>query len=83
MKTFIVKVVSAKSPHTVVVEKEQIKVHPLYGKRMRRIKRMKAHVENLEVAMGDMVKIRESKPISKEKHFIVTEVITIKSKRVV
>lgn len=81
MKTFTVKVVSAKSPHTVVVEKEQIKIHPLYGKRMRRMKRMKAHVDTLEVKMGDMVQIRESKPISKEKHFIVTEVITIKSKK--
>lgn len=67
------KVVSNKMQKTIVVRVERKFRHPLYKKTIIRHKKYKVHNEKLELKMGDMVKIRESRPISKEKHFIVIE----------
>ncbi|MFC5370540.1 30S ribosomal protein S17 [Arcanobacterium bovis] len=68
-------VVSDKMDKTVVVEVEDRRKHPLYGKVMTRTKRVKAHDENNEVHVGDLVKIMETRPLSATKHFRVVEII--------
>jgi small subunit ribosomal protein S17 len=68
-------VVSDKMDKTVVVEVEDRRKHPLYGKVMTRSKRVKAHDENNEVQVGDLVRIMETRPMSATKHFRVVEII--------
>ena len=68
-------VVSDKMDKTVVVEVEDRRKHALYGKVMTRTKRIKAHDENNEVHVGDLVSIMETRPLSATKHFRVVEVI--------
>ena len=68
-------VVSDKMDKTVVVEVEDRRKHPLYGKVMTRTKRYKAHDEHNEVHVGDLVSIMETRPLSATKHFRVVEVI--------
>jgi small subunit ribosomal protein S17 len=65
------RVVSDKMQKTVVVKVERIKHHPKYKKRYKVHKKYKAHDEKGECRVGDMVVIQESRPISKEKHWIV------------
>jgi len=69
-------VVSDKMDKTVVVAVETRKVHPLYKKAIRVTKKYKAHDENNACKIGDIVKISETRPLSKEKHWRVTEVIS-------
>ena len=73
-RTFMGRVVSNKMQKTVVVVVERTRRHPLYGKVMRVSNRFKAHAE-MACNEGDRVKIIESRPISKEKHWLVVEVI--------
>lgn len=68
-------VVSDKMDKTVVVEVEDRRKHSLYGKVMTRTKRYKAHDENNEVRVGDLVSIMETRPLSATKHFRVVEII--------
>ncbi len=70
-KTFIGKVVSTKMNKTVIVLVEHSFAHPLYKKAMRRIKRYACHNESLDLKVGDMVSIAETKPMSRRKHFVV------------
>jgi small subunit ribosomal protein S17 len=58
---------------TVVVKVERKFRHPLYRKIIIRHKKYKAHNEKLELVIGDKVKIEETRPISKDKHFNVIE----------
>lgn len=67
------KVVSTKMQKTVVVEVERMFRHPLYKKVIRRHKKYKAHNEKLDLKEGDLVRIKECAPISKDKHFVVIE----------
>ncbi len=69
------KVVSNKMDKTIVVEVSYLKKHRLYKKAMRRTSRFQAHDEENSCKMGDMVRIEECRPISKEKHFRLVEVI--------
>ena len=71
------KVTSNKMMKTVVVEVENSYRHPLYGKVVHRAARFKAHDEK-GCQMGDTVTIVESRPISKEKHWVVEEIHTRK-----
>ncbi len=65
-------VVSNKMTKTVVVEVASFKKHPKYGKFIRRTKNYKAHVEDSAAyKVGDKVTIQETRPISKDKHFLV------------
>ncbi len=66
-------VVSTKMIKTVVVMVERKFRHPVYHKVIVRHKKYKAHNEKLDLGLGDIVKIEETKPISKDKHFIVVE----------
>jgi len=68
-------VVSDKMNKTVVVSITRLKEHPKYKKRYKVTTRYKAHDENNEFKVGDKVLIRETKPISKDKRWVVTEII--------
>ena len=73
MQSFKGVVVSAKAAKTVSVAIEYTYKHPKYKKILRRTTKILAHNEIAEVKEGDKVEIVKSKPISKNKHFIVTK----------
>lgn len=75
-KTFIGKVVSFKMQKTVVVEVERKITHPLYKKVLKRSRNFKADTNSLELALGDKVKVVETKPYSKDKYFKVERKIS-------
>jgi len=64
-------VVSDRMQKTIVVEVVRIKEHPKYKKRFKQTKRYKAHDEKGEYHVGDKVIIQETRPLSKEKRWIV------------
>jgi small subunit ribosomal protein S17 len=64
-------VVSDKNDKTIVVEVERRYTHPLLRKTVRRSKKYHAHDETNEFKVGDIVRIEESKPISKNKRWVV------------
>ena len=66
-------VVSDKMDKTIVVSVSRFVKHKLYGKFYKLSKRYKAHDETNKYKVGDKVEIRETKPISKDKKFIVVE----------
>jgi len=68
-------VVSDKMQKTVVVKVERIKEHPKYKRRYKVHKKYKAHDQNQEYHIGDKVMIEETKPISKDKNWIVIKKI--------
>jgi small subunit ribosomal protein S17 len=68
-------VTSDKMEKTVVVTVERTTRHPLYGKVVKVNKKYKAHNENDSAKLGDTVRIRECRPISKDKKFFVEEVL--------
>ena len=74
-KVQVGKVVSDKMEKTITVAVETYKEHPLYHKRIRYTKKFKAHDENNEAKIGDVVKIMETRPLSKDKHFRLVEII--------
>jgi small subunit ribosomal protein S17 len=71
-------VVSDKMDKTVVVAVETRKVHPLYKKAIKGTKKYKAHDGNNACKIGDKVKIVETRPLSKEKSWRVTEIMSKK-----
>jgi len=68
-------VVSDKMEKTIVVQVENFKPHPLYGKVMRGTNRLKAHDEMNEAGVGDKVEVRECRPMSKTKSWRLVEVL--------
>ena len=68
-------VVSDKMQKTIVVELEDRKQHRLYGKILRTNSKVKAHDEHEEAGIGDRVRIEECRPLSKDKHFRLIEII--------
>ncbi|MGO2782344.1 30S ribosomal protein S17 [Corynebacterium variabile] len=68
-------VVSDKMSKTIVVELEDRKRHALYGKIMRTNTKVKAHDEENSAGVGDLVRIEETRPLSKDKHFRLVEII--------
>jgi small subunit ribosomal protein S17 len=69
------RVTSDKMDKTVVVAVERLVRHDLYGKVVRRVKKYKAHNENNEAREGDRVRIVESRPLSREKRWVVMEIL--------
>ena len=69
-------VVSNKMDKTVVVRIDRYKRHRLYGKSMKVTQRYKAHDENNDCRLGDIVRISETRPLSREKRWRIVEVIT-------
>lgn len=74
-KTRIGLVVSDKMEKTVVVSIERRVQHPVYGKMVRRTKRLKAHDEKNDAKTGDTVRIMETRPMSKDKRWRVVEIV--------
>ena len=70
------RVVSDKMDATVVVAVESYRPHPIYKKAVRRIKRFKAHDEQNACHVGDVVRIEETRPLSKEKRWRVVEILS-------
>ncbi len=68
-------VVSDKMDKTVVVEIETLRSHPLYGRQVKYSKKYKAHDENNEAKVGDIVEIMETRPLSKDKHFRLVRIV--------
>ncbi len=74
-KTRVGKVVSDKMDKTIVVAVETRVKHPLYKKIIKRTYKLKAHDENNECAIGDTVKVMETRPLSKDKRWRLAEII--------
>ena len=74
-KTRVGVVVSDKMDKTIVVAIKTKVRHPLYGKMVNRTRKFKAHDENNECGIGDTVKIMETRPLSKDKHWRLVEII--------
>lgn len=68
-------VVSDKMDKTIVVAVERTMRHPLYGKTIKRTKKFKAHDENNECKIGDVVKIMETRPLSHDKRWRLVEIV--------
>ena len=68
-------VVSDKMDKTVVVQIEQRKAHPLYGKMLRRTSKLQAHDEENQAHIGDRVRVVETRPLSKSKRWRLVEIM--------
>ncbi len=65
-------VVSTNMQKTAVVRVEEQTRHPLYKKVIKSHERFLAHIDRVEVVVGDQVEMTETRPISKNKHFVIT-----------
>ena len=74
-KTLVGVVVSDKMHKTVVVMVERLVRHETYSKMIRRRTKLKAHDEENRCGIGDKVVIMETRPLSKDKHWRITEVL--------
>jgi small subunit ribosomal protein S17 len=74
-KQLIGKVISNKMDKTIVIEIENLVMHPLYKKSVKRTKKIKSHDEKNECSIGDVVRIEESRPLSKDKRHRLIEII--------
>ena len=75
-KVRVGRVVSDKMDKTIVVAIENRVKHPLYKKIVQRTYKLKAHDANNECAIGDTVKVMETRPISKDKRWRLVEIIS-------
>jgi small subunit ribosomal protein S17 len=69
------RVASDKMDKTIVVETETRVPHPVYGKIVRKSTRFKAHDEQNEAKMGDIVRIMECRPLSRDKRWRLLEIV--------
>lgn len=74
-KTVVGNVVSTKMQKTIVVEVERRKAHPLYRRVVRMTKKFYAHDEENTARVGDVVRLEETRPLSKLKRWKLQEVI--------
>jgi small subunit ribosomal protein S17 len=74
-KQLIGKVVSNKMNKSIVIEIENLVMHSLYKKSVRRTKRIKSHDEKNECSVGDIVKVEETRPLSKDKRYRLIEIV--------
>ncbi|KAB8127637.1 30S ribosomal protein S17 [Gracilibacillus oryzae] len=74
-KVYTGRVVSDKMDKTITVLVETYKFHKLYGKRVKYSKKFKAHDENNQAKIGDIVNIMETRPLSATKRFRLVEVV--------
>jgi len=72
------KIISVKMQNTAVVEITRKTPHPLYKKLIKRRKRYKVDTSNQSLSLGDLVRIVETRPVSKDKHFKVVKVLGAK-----
>ncbi len=81
-KSMVGTVVSNKMDKTVVVIVERLARHPVYKKVIKLRKRFKAHDADNVCQVGDVVRIVESRPLSKEKRWVVEEIVRSTAQRV-
>lgn len=74
-KVRIGRVVSDKMDKTLVVAIEELTAHPVYGRRIRRTKKLKVHDEENQARTGDLVRVMETRPLSKEKRWRLVEIL--------
>ena len=74
-KTRVGIVTSDKMDKTIVVSIVDNVKHPLYGKIVKRTVKLKAHDENNECNIGDIVKVMETRPLSKDKRWRLVEIV--------
>ena len=74
-KVYTGRVVSDKMDKTITVVVETYKKHPLYGKRVKYSKKFKAHDEQNQAKIGDVVRIMETRPLSATKRFRLVEIV--------
>ena len=74
-KTRVGLVTSDKMDKTIVVSVTDNVKHPLYNKIVKRTYKLKAHDENNECRIGDRVKVRETRPLSKDKRWRLVEIV--------
>ncbi|WP_027622226.1 30S ribosomal protein S17 [Acetivibrio clariflavus] len=74
-KTRVGKVTSDKMDKTIVVSIETSVKHPIYKKFIKRTYKLKAHDENNECKVGDIVKVMETRPLSRDKRWRLVEII--------
>ncbi|MFA5698128.1 MAG: 30S ribosomal protein S17 [Sphaerochaeta sp.] len=74
-KSYTGVVVSDKMEKTIVVQLTSRKLHPLYKKYLTRTKKVKAHDERNEAGIGDTVRIVETRPLSKDKHHRLVQIV--------
>ncbi len=74
-KVEVGRVVSDKMDKTIVVAIENSVKHPLYNKIIKRTSKLKAHDEKNECAIGDRVRVMETRPLSKDKRWRLVEII--------
>ena len=74
-KQLVGKVVSNKMDKTIVVQIDELIMHPLYKKSVRRTKKIKGHDEKNECTIGDLVRVTETRPLSKDKRYRLVEII--------
>ena len=74
-KTLTGSVVSDKMEKTIVIKITRRKLHPLYKKYITKSKKIKAHDERNECSIGDIVRVIESRPLSKDKSWRLLEIV--------
>ena len=74
-KTRVGRVISDKMDKTIVVAIEDRVAHPLYKKIIKRTYKLKAHDENNECGVGDIVRVMETRPLSRDKRWRVVEIV--------
>ncbi len=74
-KSYQGRVVSDKMDKTIVVAVETRMLHGLYKKYVKQTKKVKAHDEKNEAHIGDLVRVIESRPLSKDKHWRLAKIV--------
>jgi small subunit ribosomal protein S17 len=74
-KVYTGKVISNKMDKTVVVAVTRMFQHPVYKKTVKKVSKFKAHDEASQCKVGDDVKITETRPLSKDKRWLVLEIL--------
>ncbi len=74
-KTLVGKVLSDKMNKTITVQIEYLKEHPMYKRMIRKFSKFKVHDEENKAKIGDMVRISQIRPLSKEKRWRLLEIL--------
>lgn len=74
-KTIVATVTSDAQDKTIVAVVADSKMHPIYKKRYKTSRKFQAHDEKNEASIGDVVEIEETKPISKNKTWVLTKIV--------
>ena len=74
-KTLVGKVLSDKMNKTITVQIEYLKEHPMYKRMIRKFSKFKVHDEENKAKIGDMVRISQTRPLSKEKRWRLLEIL--------